>query len=310
MSVSVDWFKSEARDVRPFFELESLEPALSHCSIRIYENMPFTKSDSFVINDQDIARLDIAIRPTIDKSLIQSCPKAIRDKLILAVRTTNPFLKRNEIAKHALNSVPEEIAIGSEVLERLGGGSNLDIDAFICLDGELPKHIGRPFLRGHWLAQKGFKLHPARIIEDFDIEPIEDERWKELGYPAKTLYLVNYIGPMNEKPAGNQQIAKVFVHADVHRRIAAETDSRKVRAIQSILGAEIVCQIIRASMSEWESASEPEPGSPLSAAFKRINKTFKCDLSELRALAAEPGLQKLRAILQADAGTVRAIIEG
>jgi len=311
--VKAAWYRSEARDVRPFFEVQSIEGALSHASIRLYENIPYTEESSFVINEQDVGRLDISIRPSIDRQLIESCPKAVRDELTLVVRATNPFLKRTQVVTRCpVLSVPQEITIGSEVLEKLGGGTNLDLDSFVCLDAELPKKAGRPFFPGHWLAKKGFKLRSARVAEDFDIEPLDDAGWTQRGYPPKTLYLVQYIGPMNEKTLPEQQIAKVFVHVDVYRRIAAETNPKNVRAIQAILAAEIVCQILAASisMSEWEDATAPEAGSPLSAVLKRINKTFKCDLASLRALAREPGLQKLRAVLQADQDVVRAIVEG
>ena len=43
--------------------------------------------------------------------------------------------------------VPDEVTIGAEVLEQLGGGSNMTIEVALCLAKELPKTPNRPLKR-------------------------------------------------------------------------------------------------------------------------------------------------------------------
>jgi hypothetical protein len=309
--MKVNWSKSESRDVRPFFEVEQLAGAFSGAAIRLHDRMAYSEETSFVLNEQDIRRLNIMVRPALDTALVHACPAVKTSRLSVIVLATNSFLKRSRIVdRYAVDGLKrEEISIGSEVLEALGGGANVSIDVCLYLNGELPIKTGRPYFPGHWLARKSFLLRSARLAEDFDVEPLDDDGWRARGLPAKTLYHVDYIGPMNEKLEQGQQLAKVYIHADVFRHMAAASDSKGMRAIQSVLAPEIICQILAASVSEWETARHPEQHSPLAALLKRINKSYKCDLPQLREMVQERGLQRLRAILQSDQETVRAIVE-
>lgn len=148
------------------------------------------------------------------------------------------------------------------------------------------------------------------ISEDFDIVPMDDEAWKQMGLPAKTLYYVDYFGGINEPVLKDKQMAKVRIHADIYKKLTVESNQRLAKPIMAMLAADISCQILAASFSDWEQAEEAVPQSPLAAFMKRINRVQSCTLDELRGLVKESGMQKLRAVLHVDQQSVRAIAEG
>ncbi len=302
--------KSATRDVRPFFSVASLESALEGAQIRLFEGRPLSDATSFIIEEQDVAKLAVTVLPNLsDQTLADGGIR--RSKLVLAVTASNPFLKQAMLV-HVFSlseTAPSEVAVGNEVLERLGGGSNLSIQVALCLASELKKEPGKPFLQGHWLSKKSFDLRPPKIAEDFGVDSMDDEGWKAMGFPAKTLYHVEFYGGANDVASKDRSIAKVRIHADVYNKLAVDSLSRSNRPMLAFLAAEIPCQILAASFEEWKGAEKVEPRSPLSAFLKRIDRIQPCTLQQLRAMVEEAGMPKLRAILHADQQTVRQIAE-
>lgn len=307
---TITYHKSATKDVRPFFGAASLEDALSRAEIRLFDDQPFTPATSFTVEETDLRRLNIAVRPNLNDQLLAAAVVP-RKKLVLAVTAFNPFMKRTLSVLKAPMSVapPAEVPIGTEVVEQLGGGSTMTVDLALCLAQELPKKPGAPFLQGHWLSKKSFDLRPPKISEDFDIVPMDDEDWAAMGMPPKTLYFVEYYGGVNEPVSKDRPLAKVKVHSDVFKKLSADNNQRLAKPLMTFLAAELPCQILAASFSDWKDANASESGSPLSAFLKRINRFRPCSLVELRQLVDEPGMQKLRAILHADQQSVRQVAE-
>lgn len=152
-----------------------------------------------MIDDQEVPRLAIAVKPNLDEQVLKEGPIK-RGKLALVVTAVNPFLKRTEVVSKVVLSgpAPDEVELGAEVLERLGGGSNMTVQVALCLVTELDQQPGKPFMLGHWLAKKSFDLRPPKPAEDFGVEPMNDAGWKAMNLPAKTLYYVQYYGHVNE----------------------------------------------------------------------------------------------------------------
>ena len=67
-------------------------------------------------------------------------------------------------------------------------------------------------MQGHWLSKKTFDLRPPKQAEDFGVDPMDDDGWKAMGFPAKTLYHVEYYSGVNEQASKDHPIAKVYVH--------------------------------------------------------------------------------------------------
>mgnify|MGYP000926501803 CR=1 FL=1 len=304
------YHKSASKDVRPFFEAATLEEALDGAQIRLFENQPFTDATSFIVEEQEVSRLLLRVKPSLNEATL-AAGSISRSKLVLAITVVNPFLKKTELVHKAslAKASLDEIAIGAEVLERLGGGSNITVEVVLCLAAALNREAGKPFMHGHWLSKKTFDLRPPKPAEDFGVEPMEDAGWKAMGYPPKTLYHVEYFGYVNETANKDRPIAKVYVHSDVYKKLAADNLPKVSRPMMAFLAAEIPCQILAASFDDWRNAETIEPRSPLSAFLKRIDKIQPCNLQQLKQLVSQPGMPKLRAILHTDQQSVRQVAE-
>jgi hypothetical protein len=136
-----------------------------------------------------------------------------------------------------------------------------------------------------------------------------DDEWKALGFPPKTLYSVDYLGGFNEPAAKDRQLAKVRVHADVFKKLTVDSNQRLAKPLMAVLAAEITSHILEASLQDWDNADEVTKQSPLAAFLKRINRIQKCDVGLLRDMVKEPGMPRLKAILQSDQHSVRLIAE-
>ncbi|MCW5665453.1 MAG: hypothetical protein KIT35_16595 [Piscinibacter sp.] len=172
------YHKSASKDVRPFFEAATLEEAIAGAQIRLFENQPFTDAASFVIEEQEVSRLAIAVKPNLSEATLDG-GSIKRSKLTLAVTAFNPFLKKTSlVGKFPLaKPAPDEIAIGAEVLERLGGGSNITIEIALCLAEALTKEAGKPFMQGHWLSKKSFDLRPPKPVPRRFLWKKAENRW-------------------------------------------------------------------------------------------------------------------------------------
>ena len=144
----------------------------------------------------------------------------------------------------------------------------------------------------------------------FNIIPMSDQDWIALGWPAKTIYSVEYLGGFNEPAVKDRQLATVRVHSDIHRKLTLESSQRLAKPIEAVLAAEITAQIIAASLPEWETADEVVTQSPMSAFLKRLESIQKMSFAELKKLAMQPGMPKLKALLHTQEQTVRFIKEG
>lgn len=307
---NITWRKSATKDVRPFFGTATLEKSVESAEIRLYEDGPFMVDTAHAVEPSEAQVLKIVIRPNL--VLPPEMPMDVSD-LVLAISAAQPFMKKTVTVANinASGKVPDEIPVGSDVIDKLGGGSNVIIEVALCLGKALAKKPGSPFLLGHWLSKKSFAIKAPKLAEDFPIQPMTDEEWKQIGYPAKTLYSVHYIGGFNEPASKDGHIAKVRIHADVHKKLTLESAQRLAKPMMASLAAEITGHIILASLSEWGDVAEATPNSPLSAFLKRlarIDPAFTFD--KLKKCAKEPGIPYIKALLHTDQQSVRSIAEG
>lgn len=307
----VSWRKSASKDVRPFFGAATLENSVESAEIRLYENADFSSETAFLIEPADAEKLAISVRPNLGAAALSS-ESIKKGDLVLAITVLQPFLKKTTVVATfpVSGKLPEEIPVGDEVLEQLGGGGNVVVEVALCLAKKLPKKPGSPFLLGHWLSKKSFALRAPKQAEDFNILPMDDEGWKQIGWPSKTMYAVEYLSGFNEPAAKDRQLATVRVHADIHKTLTVESNQRLAKPMMAALAAEITAQLIASSLSDWENDDEVVPLSPLSAFLKRINRIQATNFDELKKLAKEPGMPKLKALLHADQQSVRFIAEG
>lgn len=308
----VSWRKSASKDVRPFFGAATLESSVELAEIKLFEDGEFTGETAISIEPADADRLALTVRPNLGEAA-RSSESIKKGDLVLAVTLLQPFLKKTTVVAQfpASGAVPAEVAIGADVLEQFGGGANLIVEVALCLGKKLAKKPGSPFLLGHWLAKKSFALRAPKPAEDFNILPMEDKDWIDIGWPAKTLYSVEYLGGFNDPAEKDRQLATVRVHADIHKKLTLEANQKLAKPIMAMLAAEITAQVVVSSLQEWGAPEdEATPLSPLSAFLKRVDRIQPTSFAELKKLAAEPGMPKLKALLQSDQQSVRFIKEG
>ena len=307
----ITWRKSASKDVRPFFGAATLESSTDAAEIRLFEDGEYSADTNFVVEASDGNQLALAIRPNLDAATLLT-DSIKRGDLVMAISIVQPFLKKTIVIGQfsVSKALPEEILIDSDVLDQLGGGANVVVEVALCLAKKLTRKPGSPFLLGHWLSKKSFSLRVPKPVEVFNVIPMSDKDWEAMGWPAKTMYSVDYIGGFNDPAAKDRPLANVRVHSDVHRKLTLESSQRLAKPIEASLAAEITAQIIASSLPEWQDADDVVPLSPLSAFMKRLEDVQKTSFAELKKLATQPGMPKLKALLHASEQTVRFIKEG
>lgn len=304
------WSKSESREVRPFFSVEDFQKALDAAEIRLFEGQAFSASEAFVLQHEELLRVHPEIRLNFSIPVLKGNAYHHQDLTLIVCLAAANLKKTKTIAKFPLDQeLPESVTIDPETILALGGGENLVVKLGVCLNKELKPEIGRPFLEGHWIARKSFRLRSTKQTNQFEVQPRSDAEWRQHGFPEKTLYLVSYTGGMNEAVEKGSPIAQVWVHEDMYNRLALDTESKKARAFMSFLSAEITLQLIAQSYPDWKEADAVAPASPLGALVKQLSTAQKIDLSRLKQMVEEPGQPKLKAVVHNQQHTVRALVE-
>jgi hypothetical protein len=302
------WFKSETRDVRPYFGASDFSVTLNEAEIRLFSGSSYINSDGFVLSEEDVTRLSIAIRPNLPPGLLDKPPVPANDLALVCV-VSSGLLKNSVIVESVSldQEMPDEIEVPDEILTGLGGGVGLSIELYIALTRDIPKQIGMPWAWGHWIARRTFKLLEPRDSGNFNIEHLDDAEWIRKGFPARTLYLVEYIGGINDPPSEDSKIASLFIHSRAYKALISEARAGAAKPPQVFLAAEIACQLLVTSFQDWSSVDAPEPKSPLATVLKQLRKTQEITFADLKRLVAEPGTPRLRAMFHADQNSVQNI---
>jgi hypothetical protein len=303
------WHRSEPRDVRPFFGVVRAEEAVSKATIRLFDggSPAHVDTTSFDLDDIDIARLEPAVFPELAPVANWIADGYEPGDFELLVLASNMFLKNSVVVKRfsLAASVPREVPVPREVIEELGGGRNLVLTVAVCLASDREPTPGLPFVKGHWLSKREFTIRGKTNPSFFDIRMRSDAEWVEAGFPPKTLYSVDYIGAIAEPNDETSNVATVWFHADAYNAMVNEAIGE---AIQPVLGAEIIAQILEASAQEWAELDTPPAGSPLATVVKRLAAGSSISLAEVRRMTEGSGRSRLRALLQDALGAVRAVV--
>lgn len=282
-----------------------MENALEDAGIRLFEGADILKDTSFDLDEIDFQKL----RPAICLSLVDPdlwMPKDLaRADLELLLIARNSFLKRSDVIERVRldEALPTEWEIDPERLADYGGGRNLQLTIALCLATDRQPKPGIPFLAGHWLARKVFYLRSRTLPSLFDVRTRSDEEWVSAGYPAKTLFTVEYTGGIEVEAEDGSSVATVYLHVEAYNRMVGAPIGD---ALQPLLASEIIATVLLESARDWERLEIPPARSPLATVLKQFEKSKSLSLAELRALVAKPAL--LRAELQDRLNVVRSLI--
>lgn len=303
--MSIEWQRTEPREIRPFFGITKAEAALDGSGIRLNDDSEISHETTFDVAEDEYRSLAPVIYPSVANPQLW-LPEELRPADVsLALIVRQPLLKRTEVvARYRLDEqIPEELEITEEVLSRFGGGRNLQITLAIALDADRQPSPGIPFVIGHWLAKKVFQFRSTNNPVLFDIRTRSAEEWTENFYPENTFYAVEYQGGIEApQDEGSISIATVFVHADRYETLV---DTKFGDALQPFWASEIIAQILTESLRDWEGLEEAPENSPLANLLNKISKNKKMRLPELAALTKNPA--KLKAQLQSQLSVLSAL---
>lgn len=302
--MTIAWHRTEPRDVRPFFETAKAENALDDSGIRLFANDDTLFDTSFDLDEIDFQKLEPIVYINMVAPEIWMPEGLASGDLELVLIARHAFLKRSEVvARHSLSAtIPAEIVIEPDLLERLGGGRNLQITLALCLATDRDPVPGTPFVPGHWLARKAFLLRSRTMPALFDLQTRTDEAWKAAGFPAKTFFAVDYAGGIAGEMEDGSSVATVYVHIDAHNKMI---NSPVGDALQPMLAAEIILTIMLMSFADWKDLDSIDPASPLATLAKQLGNDSPLGLDDLKKLGNDTA--KLRALLQDRLSVVRAI---
>jgi hypothetical protein len=298
------WHREEPREVRPFFHAIAAEEALADTGIRLFDKGDVVLESSFDLDEIDFKKLSPIVYVVVadPAKWMPEGIEAIDLELVLIAR--HSFLKRSEVVHRGKlgDGVPSTWSVDADILERLGGGRNLQLTLALCLSIDREPAPGSPFVAGHWLARKSFLLRSRTMPTLFDLRTRTDEEWIAAGYPAKTLYAVEYIGGIDTELDEGASVATVWLHLDGHNKMVATSLGE---SLQPMLAAEIISSILLESFKEWQFLDAVDLASPLATLLKQLGKEKPLTLEGLKSLVAKP--PALRAMLQDRLSVVTAL---
>jgi hypothetical protein len=301
----MQWHRSEPRDVRPFFRIDA-ERALDETTVRLFDAGDELADDGFDLDEIDFQKLAPTIFPKVTDPaawLPEGFSEADFDLVVIARHST---LKRSEVLHRQSLAEPivGEVSVPKALLECLAGGRNAQFITAICLADDRPPQPGAPYVIGHWVARKAVSVRPRTNPTLFDLRTRSDEEWISAGYPAKSLYVVDYAGGIEiEADEDAPSVATVYIHEDAYNRM---TSSPLGEQLQPLLGAEIITTILQLSIKEWSKLDAAPTGSPLSRFHEEFNKSGPVTFEQLKDLVSNQA-PKLRAVLQDRLGATRAL---
>lgn len=302
----MEWHRSEPREVRPFFAAQKAEAALEESGIRLTSDGDVTRDTSFELDDADLRKLEPSVFPALLNTQMWMPVGISEADLALVILVGQSLLKKSEIvASYSLSSaIPAEIQIPPDLLKSLGGGRNTQISLAVVLAADRSPVVGSPYVSGHWLARKTFSLRTRSTPALFDIRPRTDDEWVANGYPAKTLYAVEYASGIESGPdEAPNSVATVHVHVEAQTRLV---DTKLGDAVQPMLAAEIVTSILQQSLADWENLKEPAKGSALETLLKQLSKTAPITLPEL-AVSVKTKPSRVRALIQSRLNVIQSL---
>lgn len=305
--MNTTWHRSEPKTLRPFFAVQSVEQTTHHATIKIAHGATAVEDEVIDIDEIDLRQLQLSIMPNIVPADEWIPAGFEKDELELVVFGRSSFLKNSVVVgTYPLSqSLPEEIVVSGDVLQRLGGGRDLRLTVALVLAVDKQPNAGLPFSMGHWLSSKTFHLRERKLQTMFDVKTRTSEEWEAVKYPPKTLYSVVYIGGIDAAGEESGPIADVHIHLDAYNRMAGE----KIGDIlEPMLSVEMIAQVLEQSLHEWLEYEEAPAGSPLLNLTKKITSADKPSLADLKRVVKNPSL--LRAILQDKIGALSYITSG
>ena len=170
------------------------------------------------------------------------------EALGLLITTYTSYLKRAEVVfRYTLSDgdLPNPVTLSDPRPAALRAGLHRSaIDVYLLLDQNLPHRVLRPWRKGTWLANVRFRLSSSSSASWYRLQPLTDRDRDELGLPKGAVRYVELGDHEPLEPYDATDLPTFWVDGDLLSSLAARSQSKASRSIQTQLVHDFVWAVI------------------------------------------------------------------
>lgn len=301
-----NWVRTESRIVRPF---SSIDEALQQVRFKLYAEDEFDERTSFDPPESFTRSLQPEFELTVDASAWEDNLRSPKEHFSLVIKLTDPRLHRSEIVFNtAIDEIPRTWSLPTNEREKFSWSPGFVATVALVLSQDREPEPGMPFLRGHWVARKSFRIRTAPSSRAFRIEPWTGDDFARNGLPRDTVYWIRFLAErLDERFDDPSEAFRVYLREDVYDALCEAERSSSGRAVLKLILAEILAEIIWRGLHKLKPEEDIPTDSLLHAILKKVEKRTGLNLAKLRRLGSDSDLASIRAYAQAAVDAPRTI---
>jgi hypothetical protein len=257
--------RSESRVVRPVADNDFLQ-ATQLCLQQ--ETESFSGQERFSLGTLRPTELAPVLRlPCLPSNFFASIgcqPMELR----LIVWISDPSLKQHYLCwdQTLSDDWPEDINIRSDQIGSVSWAPNTRLGVSIVLANSRDASFGLASRRGHWVAQKTFRVAAAEVGIDVPLVYWSDENFAKAGYAAETCYAIHIADPETLNvplaPDGSLPIEIRFSERLGHKMVNAHPPV--VATITASVQVNLLLEILRSGLRAMDEGELIDQEAPLS----------------------------------------------
>lgn len=299
--------RTETRVVRPFRDAQHLFDA---CRIKLTPHDEFTDKEQLHPDDINPAEVAPEVKLNFEPTGLEESTGLPLSELEVAVSVEDRVLKQTRIVyRDTVEACAgETIALDPDSLRGISWAGETRLALALVLTEDQEAQIGRASLAGNWLARKVFFIARPRDSSYFKLYPVKSEYFVERGLPPDTAYYVEDFGidvtaPCEQFP----DMVRIAIHESVYNFLARAEDTSVGKALIRGIYADTVATVLSVGLASYEGEAV-EPRSLLTVVLDRLSKATGITTGTIKSMAKAPGGSILRALIQSEAGLMKAIL--
>lgn len=296
-----NWTRTESRLVRPF---TSADATLDEVRFKLRANDEFDERTSFDPPDPADGDFQPEFELNFNASSLDNKLKALEQHLSLIIRLSDAPLHRSEIVfEQAIHDLPRTWRIPAESKHRFSWSAGFTASVALVLRHSRNPEPGLPFLRGHWVARKVFRIRSQKQQRAFRIEPWTGDDFARNGLPRDVVYWINFLtDELNQRFDDPGEAFRVYMRNDVFHALCDMEDSNSGRAVLKLISADVIAEIVWRGLKDLAPDEEIEPDGLLGAMIRSVTGKTRTSVEQLRRLASDNDFSSIRAYAQAAVG--------
>jgi len=289
--VMQNWRRSERRIARPF---QVISRCLEGVRLRLTQEEDFEERTAF--DATDLGEVSPEFLLAVDPSLLED-----PSELSLVIRLADVRLHLSKIVFDTpLEQVPESWVVPTEQRQRFSWTTGVRATVAVVLRKDCRPVVGKPFMRGHWIARKDFSIRRKPTFRSFPIERWTAMDFKRAGLPPETAYWIDFVADdLNQRFEEPSSALRICLRDDVYDALASAEHTKRGRAAESLIATEVLAEALFRGLRQLDAANELEPGSLLHSAVTRVTKATGVSGRDLFEHAKEGNFSTVRAFAQA-----------